>query len=241
MGQVSWLKGLIEGDGYIDDRHVEVYNSSSTVLRETAKILKNLIATERIKVDIYTENPEEKLIGRWSRTLGIPQNNFRIRSVTSPWKARSEKIRVRVASKDLADKIRGTKKGASFIKGLFDAEGSVDIKGYIEFKQVERNKKLVEEVHRFVEELGLKTTPVRIKQDKLKKDAYFYVKDIRGYKQKIGFVDSDKTRKIEILLKVNNRNPSTITATGKTLWQIIEETKCPYHVVRRHLIARQTR
>ena len=242
MGKVSWFKGLVEGDGYSDDRHVEVYNSSPSILKTAVTTLKGLVEAERIKVDIYTENPDNEIINKWRKHLQLPLRNFKVREVTSPWKARTEKIRVRVASKDLADKIRKTKKGKHYIRGLFDAEASVDIKGYIEFKQVESNKKLVDEVHEFIEGFGLKTTPVRIKQNKLKKDAYFYVKDIKGYKTKIGFEDSEKVRKLEILLKICNRKPKkTIDTEGKNLWQIIEETKCPYHVVRRHLIARHTR
>lgn len=52
MGKV-WLKGIIEGDGYIDDRHLEIYNSSTTILSTAVKILKTLVKTERIKVYIY--------------------------------------------------------------------------------------------------------------------------------------------------------------------------------------------
>lgn len=35
------------------------------------------------------------------KILDLPKENFRVRKVTTPWKARTEKIRVRVASKIL--------------------------------------------------------------------------------------------------------------------------------------------
>lgn len=44
------------------------------------------------------------------KILDLPKENFRVRKVTAPWEARTEKIKVRVASKDLVKIIKNIKK-----------------------------------------------------------------------------------------------------------------------------------
>jgi|GEM_PF-6512114 len=55
MGDLHWLAGIIRGDGYIDDRHIEIYNSSPSVLKKSVQTIQKLsIQPTRVKVDIYS-------------------------------------------------------------------------------------------------------------------------------------------------------------------------------------------
>ena len=250
---ILWLVGLIKGDGYFDDRHVEIYNSSEQILQRAVMCLKRHCDERRIKVDIYTNKPDVSLIEKWSSVLVLEAKNIRIRENTSPWKSRTEKIRLRVASKILSNKLRVVerKKGniRPLLKGLFDAEASVDIKGYIEFKQKACVKgcNVVEEVHYLLKSIGIGTTEPRIKRDNLnnKSDCYIYVKDLIKFKKEINFTDSEKRKKIEILIRVKKDRPKKAKITGNlTLWEMMEKTCLPYHKLRgmrSHLTVRQTR
>ncbi len=138
MNCFDWLAGLVSGDGYLDDRHTEIHNTSQSILREAIASIKIHVPIQRIKADIYGKNPAS--IEAWANALRLPTSNVRLKRDASPWKSNSEKIRIRVALKKLAEKLFRTIRKAhltpSFARGLFDAEASVDSKGYIEFKQV---------------------------------------------------------------------------------------------------------
>ena len=175
-GCMLWLVGLIRGDGYIDNRHVEIYNSSACILRNAVKVLRTLkIPVNRIKVDIYTQKASNSSVQRWVEELNLPPQNFKLRNITSPWKPRIEKVRIRIASKKLAETLHRLLKNAKnskfYIKGLFDAEASVDIKGYVEFKQAasESGIKLVKDVNHALRRMGIEVTEPKIKKDKRNK------------------------------------------------------------------------
>lgn len=244
---VSWFSGLIEGDGYIDDRHVELYNSSESLLLRSINFLRDQeIPNKRIKVDIYSHNLNGDLISIWSRKMNLSKENFKMRKNTSPWKSRTEKIRLRLASKDFACKIskeiNNPKNKKRYVVGLFDAEASVDIKGYIEFKQVDTDKGIntVQKVFQIIKQNNVRATDPRCKNDRnIKRDVYFYVKDIDRYSRLFGFFDVEKKRKLEIIKKakkINNKPNLTqlkkLIADGRNLWEIIDELKSPYHRVR---------
>ena len=252
-----WLNGLIRGDGYTDERHLEIYNSSESILRNAIINLKRMIPQSRIKVDIYSEFPTEEMISKWLNILDLPRKNFTLRKNTSPWKSRTEKIRVRVSSKELVSKLsKEPFHQEAYLGGLFDAEASVDIKGYVEFKQLANQTgiKLVNNVSNMLKALGIDSTSVKTKNDrKIKTDVYLYVKDLENFKNKIGFVDELKKTKLEniIAIKTSNKTPKVedikkLLAENKSLWEILTELKSPYHKVRKTLIdnrltIRQTR
>ncbi|MBW2037757.1 MAG: hypothetical protein JRI41_09825 [Deltaproteobacteria bacterium] len=254
-----WLIGLIQGDGYIDDRHVEIYSSSETISRHTVKVLQKLgISKKRIKVDIYSHSQRTKMISKWSHILKLPKDSFKLRENTSPWKSNREKLRIRVASKELVIMLKkafkNIKNKKAYVKGLFDAEASVDIKGYIEFKQLASSDgmKIVLKTHAIIKKLGISTTKPKTKKDRnIKTDIYFYVKALRKYQKEIGFVDTDKKTKLQKLIKIRkaNQDPSAeqvirLVKQGKSIWEIMNKLESPYHKVRREknrLTARQTR
>ncbi len=247
---VMWFSGLIQGDGYLDDRHIELYNSSEDILRKAVAFLKKQVEKKRIHVDIYSETTNEELKNKWARIFNLPEQNIKIKKSTSPWKYRKEKIRLRVGSKKLAQEIkkRLKKPDINFIKGIFDAEASVDIKGYIEFKQVDKKngREIVFRTSNLLKKYGIKSTEPKTKRDNInnKTDWYFYVKDISLFKKLVNFTDSEKRRKLEILLKVNkNRSFKFFSPSkGQSLWEIMEYTHMPYHkiraITRSHLTAR---
>ena len=252
-----WLRGLIEGDGYTDERHIEIFNSSESILTKTINDLKRLIPIARIKVDIYSEFPNKNMILKWSNSLKLPNENFKLRKNTSPWKSRTEKIRIRISSKELVNRISTKPRHPElYVKGLFDAEASVDIKGYVEFKQLASDKGtlLVNNTFNILRNLGIDSTEVKTKNDRnIKRDVYFYVKDLKKFQNKIGFVDIGKKNKLMnlILIKEENSNPDAeqikkLVNENNSMWDIMIELKSPYHKVRKvlkddHLTVRQTR
>jgi len=55
VDKTSWLVGFVAGDGFIDERHVEIYNSSPSALLHIMRVLRILrVPKYRIKVDITT-------------------------------------------------------------------------------------------------------------------------------------------------------------------------------------------
>ena len=206
---ICWLKGLIKGDGYTDQRHVEIYNSSRSILTRSVSDLKRLIDTSRIKVDIYSEFPKNELLSKWARILEIPKENITLRKNTSQWKSRTEKIRVRVSSKETASLLsKKPRHLKEYLGGLFDAEASVDIKGYIEFKQKTNDKglEIVNNVSDILKDLSINSTDVKTKNDRnIKRDSYLYVKDIESFQKKIGFVDSEKKHKLRELISIRKQ------------------------------------
>lgn len=252
-----WLKGILRGDGYKDDRHIEIFNSSVSILKNVVTLLKQHTQPSKIKVDIYSDFPSKKLIFKWLNILELPFENYKLRQNTSPWKINSEKIRVRVSSKELTANLSKKPEHIEYyLSGLFDAEASVDIKGYIEFKQVasEEGKKLVYDVFETLKNMRILTTQPRIKNDRnIKTDSYIYVKDIEKFNRNIGFIDISKKTKLEILIKIkqNNETPDLkeilkLVNENKSLWEIIDVLNSPYHRIRyilkrNHLSIRQTR
>lgn len=248
--RIYWLIGLIDGDGYTNDRKVEIYNSSPSILKEAVDILKKLgVPKEKIKVDVYSSQPKNIKIAKWGNTLWLPSSSFKARMNTSPWKERKDKLRLRVHSKRLVSSLRSKKpSGVGYVKGLFDAEASVDIKGYIEFKQKARAKglKITKTLHKILSARNMLCTPVRIKNDMdIKNDAYFYVKNLEKYAKDVNFIDKEKKRKLGILLRVRklrgrakNMRPSLKTTGKQKLWDLMDELGAPYHTLRKYLAAR---
>jgi len=239
-----WLIGLIDGDGYVNDRKIEVYNSSLSILKEAVRIFKELgIPLEKIKADIYSSQPKSISPIQWSRALGLPLSSFKARLNTSPWVERKEKVRLRVHSKKLVSRLISTKpSGLGYVKGLFDAEASVDIKGYVEFKQKARPKgmKITKSLHKILSSKGMGCTPVRTKNDRgIKNDVYFYVKNLEKFAKEVNFTDTDKKRKLSILLKIRKHKtmvtPSELKiANGQSLWEMMDKFHLPYHALRRY-------
>ncbi|MBI4010144.1 MAG: hypothetical protein HY361_03050 [Candidatus Aenigmarchaeota archaeon] len=249
----AWLVGITIGDGYLDDRHVEVYNSSKFILKEVAKSIKQELKfpVDRIMVDVYSLTADKE---KWSKILDIPEVQIKLRPNSSPWNATFEKLRIRISSKETATqfsefykkimhKTRSEK--IEFVKGLFDAEGSVDLKGKIEFKQVKDDKglKVVRVVHKILSELGIKCTKPKVKHDMKKDDFYFYVKDLEKFKSLIGFVDMEKTQKLDIIIKTykSEKIPSEeeiLSALKKepcSMFKLIQLLKSPHYRIQRKL------
>ena len=189
--------------------------------------------------------------------MGIPCGNFKVRKNTSPWKPRKEKIRIRISSKELVEALSNKPEHSeAYLRGLFDAEASVDIKGYIEFKQLANKTglKLVNEVFDSLKKIGIDVTSVKIKNDRnIKLDAYLYVRDLIRYRKQIGFVDDGKKSKLNIIISAKNTNNKpkisdikALLAEDTSLWYMINELKSPYHRIRQllkdnNLAVRQTR
>lgn len=249
----AWLVGITIGDGYLDDRHVEVYNSSKSILKEVVRTIKVDLKfpIDRTMVDIYSMTANKK---RWSEILDIPKEQIKLRPNSSPWNATTEKLRVRISSKEIATEFhefykhimhKSKSEKISFVKGLFDAEGSVDLKGKIEFKQVKDVKgvEVVRIVYKILSKLGIECTIPKEKHDKKKDDFYFYVKDLERFKSLIGFVDIEKSQKLDLIIKTykSDKVPSEkeilsiIRKRPSTMFELIQLLKSPHYRIQRKL------
>jgi len=248
---LGWLLGMIIGDGYLDDRHVEIYNSSTVILAEVVKTIINILKfpKERTKVDIYSLYADRR---KWSRILKLPQENINLRKNSSPWNENTEKVRIRISSKEIANKIQESWKNIKtldnenrigFIRGIFDAEASVDINNRIEFKQVASDKgiKIVNIVYELLNDFGVECTSPKTKRDKKKIDIYFYVKDLEKFAEKIGLVDVKKREKLASIInsskskKIPNDKEilDLLKVKPYTSFEIIKALKCPYHRIQK--------
>lgn len=248
-----WLIGMVVGDGYLSDRNIEIYNSSPVILKESVNVIKNILnfPVERIKVDVYSLDSNTE---KWSQILELPQQCITLRKNTSPWNTTTEKIRIRISSKEKANElgkllknIRNASKEQkiNFVKGLFDAEGSVDLKGRIEFKQVndKKGKEITNLAFKIIaNELKIRCTEPKIKQDKKKDDVYFYVMDIEKFSELVSFVDKEKREKLSMIIECS-KSKKTPTESEilnsleepKTSFELIKTIKCPYYKIQRLL------
>ncbi|MDW8033888.1 MAG: hypothetical protein RMI79_02950 [Nitrososphaerota archaeon] len=242
---------MILGDGYYDDRHIDIYNSSLSVVNMSISVLNELGFSERIRINIYGEPGDNDLRQKWEK---IFNKNIKIIKNTSPWKHNLEKIRIRIASKELASFVKETfanfsilarKEKLDVVRGLFDAEASVDLKGYIEFKQKnsEKGKRITEFAYTALMEEGIDATSPKLKHDKESEQVYFYVKDIKKFMKIVGFYNGEKSEKANRILKIKE-NDLRITEKEiikhlnkwKTLEELMYETNAKYHRIRIMLI-----
>ena len=208
----------------------------------------------RVKVDVYSDS--NKVCVKWSNILELPLQNVKTKKNLSPWATNSERVRIRIASKEIVNlikkKLRNKKKWPIkdkrlFIKGLFDAEAHVDYKGYIEFKQKADYKKIkmVKDVFKELKTDQIECTKPKIKNDykKQKQDIYFCVKDLERYYKLIGFIDRKKQKTLNLLIEISKlkkdlTEKEIINNLGKepvTITYLMEELKCPYHKIRKML------
>ena len=62
-------------------------------------------------------------------------------------------------------------------------------------------------MYNIIGKLGISTTEPKIKNDRnIKKDIYFYVRDLKKYQEEIGFIDIDKKLKLQKLIKIKEAN-----------------------------------
>lgn len=247
--QIAWLSGIISGDGYIDDRHIDIFNSSPSILSTVLKCIKQTFPNTNIRVEIYNERQSRNLINKWMKVLDT--KNVRIIPNTSPWKSNKERLRIRVASKEMASQINqiivnwknmSLEEKASFLKGLFDAEGSVDLKGYIEFKQANNKKgtKIFEIAVEITKEFGIEITKPNTKRDSNKTNFYFCVKNLEKFSELIGFVDEEKNDRLNKIISILKTRKAitekdiekSLTDGRKTHEQIMLILNAPYYNVR---------
>jgi hypothetical protein len=254
---VSWFLGILLGDGYIDDRHIEIHNSSKTIISEVVRVIKEELnfPLTHIKVDVYSNNCKSCI--KWSKFLKIPLQNVKTKKNLSPWTTNLERVRIRIASKDMVNLIKEKLKNKEkwtiknkrlFIKGLFDAEAHVDYKGYIEFKQKADPKKIkmVKNIFKELTINKIKCTKPKIKNDttKQKQDIYFCVKDLEKYNNLIGFIDRKKQETLNLLIEISKlkKDPTEeeiLNVFGKkdiTIAYLMKELKCSYYKTRKVLI-----
>ncbi len=157
METVEWLVGIIAGDGRISDRYVRVYNNDKAIIQKCTRIFYQSFGLQEGKIKF--------------RTLKKDRNGFT---------RNSETIEITVNSQALASNLRKLKRtllqkpADDFISGLFDAEGSIDLRGTITLWQRKDNqgKEIVQSIRKWLDRNEIDFVEV--------KNMDFYIIEILG-------------------------------------------------------------
>lgn len=123
--KIEWLAGVILGDGRVSDRYVRVYSNTPEIVEKSKEIFQS--------------------------DFGIVESRFKtriLRKERSGYKRSKETIELCINSKAFAEEFKQLiqkfveNPTASFVRGLFDAEGSVDLAGNITLWQRKNNQKI---------------------------------------------------------------------------------------------------
>jgi len=112
--KIEWLAGVILGDGRVSDRYVRVYSNTPEITQKSKEIFKSDFGIQEDKIKTRILQKER-----------------------SGYKRSKETIELCINSKEFAEKFKKLiqqfveNPTASFVRGLFDAEGSVDLAGNI--------------------------------------------------------------------------------------------------------------
>ncbi len=221
--KINWLLGIIAGDGDVSDRYVRVYNNDRLIIRNCEEIFQEGFGINRTKFKIRLLAKNRKGYKRNVETveLGINSTTF----------ANCFKNLIR-------DQLDNPTTG--FMRGLFDAEGSVDLAGNIVLWQRKDKKGTLvsKAIKRFLEDGKIKF--------RLIKNQDFYIFEILGrykyyqnlvkFSETIGFVSPRKIKDLSLILETFSRKTfisgqqflNFISDNQKvTLRQVIENFKVP--------------
>ncbi len=240
----------------MDRKHIQIFTSSESIASKVVEILKNEVGSHKIFVDLITKTPNNS-INKWRSLLKL--DNIRLRKETSDWSYNKDKLRIRVHSVEFVKKLMGLDvnhieklMAINLVKGLFDAESSVDMKGYIEFKvkMDSSGYKNIGVVKRHLDTLNIKSTKIRTRNDYSHDKTYLYifVKDINNYLRTIGFVDKEKNYKLRRLIEIRHgdKKPdkkeilSIVKLKPVSITDLTILTGCSYFKIRRFLSLLET-
>jgi len=142
----AWLVGIIAGDGSLSGRMVRIWNTEKYVIEKAKRIILNEFKQERIIVSVASNKKD---------------NHFKRRMDVIELRVNSVKLKEEI--KNLLFEIKATSNLEtifSFLRGVFDAEGSVDFNGNIVLWQ-RKNKKGMEIIRTI--KRGLETSGINFR------------------------------------------------------------------------------
>ncbi|MBU0898331.1 MAG: hypothetical protein KKB03_00965 [Nanoarchaeota archaeon] len=187
--KINWLVGIILGDGRVSERYVRIYNNDRNIIQMCK--------------DIFQYN------------LKIPKNKFKTRMLSknrNGYKRNAETIELGINSTVFAKEFKNlTSKQLNnpkpyFMRGLFDAEGSVDLAGNIILwqRKDELGTTVSESIERF-----LKTYKIKYR---IINNEDFYIFEILGrykhyqnltkFSEIVGFSSKQKLKDLNLIINI---------------------------------------
>jgi hypothetical protein len=188
---VSWLVGIIVGDGRVSQYYVRIYNSDVDIIHRCKRYFQRHFKISKRKFKIRIRNSVKGYGTNKTIELGI-------NSV--------------VLSREFENLIEEFLKNpnSDFIKGLFDAEGSVDLAGTITLwqKKDTKGKIITEVIQKFLKSNGIKFSIINNRE--------FYIIEILGryrnygnlkrFSEIVGFSSNHKQRDMKLILNIFSRH-----------------------------------
>jgi len=157
MGSVEWLVGIVVGDGRISDRYVRVYNSDTAIIQKCKNVFDKCFAITEPKLKIRLLSKDRNGFARNSETTELTVNS---KELSRTFK----ELRERFLCNPTND----------FISGLFDAEGSVDLRGTVTFWQRKNTsgKEVIQSVIKWLTKRSIKFSEIQNRE--------FHILEIAG-------------------------------------------------------------
>ena len=190
--KIEWLAGIILGDGRVSDRYVRVYNNTPEII-------------EKSKETFLSE-------------FGVSENKLKtriLRKERNGYKRNVETIELCINSTEFAKNFRRLiqkyieNPTASFVNGLFDAEGSVDLAGNITLWQRKDNQGTIvsETVKKFLNANDVRYKIINNPDFHIIEiqGRYKYIQNIIKFSEIIGFSVPHKQRDLETILEIYSK------------------------------------
>ncbi len=221
--KIDWFLGIVIGDGSVSDRYVRVYSNNVEITQNCKEIL--------------------------NKEFLISEKSFKIRNLSKErggFRRRIETTELGINSVELTRKIKKMTKRllknptSSFIQGLFDAEGSVDLAGNIIIwqRKNESGNMVIESIAKFFENENIKYRSIR--------NSNFHIMEIPGryknyqnlikFSEIIGFLIKPKQKDLNLILEIfsekqqiNRKEIINYISTKEnvTIRNVIEKFKIP--------------
>ena len=157
MDSVEWLVGMVVGDGRISDRYVRVYNNDAVIIRKCKTVFDKYFQMRepKLKIRLLSKNRDGFL--RSTETTELTVNSKRLSRIFGG-------LRKQFLSNPTSD----------FISGLFDAEGSIDLRGTVTFWQRKNasGNEVIQSVAKWLTDNRIKFSEIR--------NAEFHILEIKG-------------------------------------------------------------
>lgn len=198
-------------------------------------------------------NNDRKIIEKSKETfkkcLEISKKKIKVRKLgkdRSGFTRNKETIEIGINSTELSSMIKKliqdqlNKPTANFIKGLFDAEGSIDLAGNVTLWQRKNTQgtKVIKTIKKFLSENKIKNNLIKNKKFHILEipGRYKNYKNMKKFEELIGFTSPSKQKDINLILNIFSKKTKTdenkilefvFKNKQVTLREVIEEFKIP--------------
>lgn len=189
MKNIDWLIGVVIGDGRISDRYIRVYNNDEAIIQKCKLTFDKKFGIKEPKVKTRKLSKNRNGFLRNKETVEITINSTELVFVFN-------KLSKRFLKNPTKD----------FINGLFDAEGSIDLRGTVTFWQ---RKNIEGEIVTKSVKKWLQAN--RIKFTEIRNSDFFIVEILGSYKNYLNiqkflnhvkFTAIDKVKDAKLILDI---------------------------------------